>query len=109
MISDKAIKKKIDVKQSLIDMLVAVLAGLVVSIAYYFFQNSNGFAPGGVGGLATMTYYLIGYSIPWAYVMLAFNIPIFILVTIFVNKKLGLFLIIYTNYLCGFLFLCCLF
>jgi uncharacterized membrane-anchored protein YitT (DUF2179 family) len=66
-----------------------------VSVAYYFFQNSNGFAPGGVGGLATMTYHLTGYSVPWAYLMLAFNIPIFILVTIFVNKKLGVFLIIY--------------
>ncbi len=89
------IDKKNDLKQYGLDLLVAVVAGLIVSVAYYFFQNSNGFAPGGVGGLATMTYYLIGYQIPWAYVMLAFNIPIFILVTIFVNKKLGLFLIIY--------------
>ena len=81
--------------QYLNDAVVAIVAGLIVSIAYYFFQNSNGFAPGGVGGLATMTYYLTGYSIPWAYLMLAFNIPIFVLVTIFVNKKLGIFLIIY--------------
>ena len=89
------IKNKIDYKQYFIDALIAVFAGLVVSVAYYFFQNSNGFAPGGVGGLATMTYYLLGYSVPWAYVMLAFNIPIFVLVTIFVNRKLGIFLIIY--------------
>ncbi len=81
--------------QYLIDFLVAVIAGLIVSVAYYFFQNSNGFAPGGVGGLATMTYYLTGYSVPWAYLMLAFNIPIFLLVTIFVDRKLGVFLIIY--------------
>ena len=88
-------RKEQKVIQYVIDAMVAVLAGLVVSIAYYFFQNSNGFAPGGVGGLATMTYYLTGYSIPWAYLMLAFNLPIFVLVTIFVNKKLGIFLIIY--------------
>ncbi|MBE5749830.1 MAG: YitT family protein [Clostridiales bacterium] len=87
--------KESSYKQYSIDVIIAVLAGLVVSVAYYFFQNSNGFAPGGVGGLATMTYHLIGYSVPWAYIMLAFNIPIFILVTIFVNKKLGIFLIIY--------------
>ena len=43
-------------KEFIIDVLIAVLAGVIVSIAYYFFQNSNGFAPGGVGGLATMTY-----------------------------------------------------
>lgn len=86
---------KLRIKHYVIDLLVAVVAGLIVSVAYYFFQNSNGFAPGGVGGLATMTYYLIGYSIPWAYVMLAFNIPIFVLVTIFVDKKLGAYLIVY--------------
>lgn len=91
------INKENNLRRFAVDLLVAVVAGLIVSVAYYFFQNSNGFAPGGVGGLATMTYYLIGYQIPWAYVMLAFNIPIFILVTIFVNKKLGLFLIIYMS------------
>lgn len=86
---------KQECKQTLFDIAVAVLAGLVVGFAYYFFQNSNGFAPGGVGGLATITYYLTGYKVSWALLMLAFNIPIFILVSIFVNRKLGLFLILY--------------
>ncbi|MBO7345437.1 MAG: YitT family protein [Clostridia bacterium] len=92
-----AIKKK-DVVNFIFDLIVAVFAGIVVSIAYYFFQNSNGFAPGGVGGLATMTYHYLqsaGISVQWAYLMIAFNIPIFILVTIFVNKKLGVILITY--------------
>lgn len=87
--------KDFDGKQFFFDILVAVVAGLIVSVAYYFFQNSNGFAPGGVGGLATMTYYLAGYKIPWAYLMMAFNIPIFVLVTVFVDKKLGFILIVY--------------
>ena len=80
-------KEKIDVKQYALDTLVAVIAGLVVSVAYYFFQNSNGFAPGGVGGLATITYYLTDYKVSWAILMLAFNVPIFLLVSIFVNRK----------------------
>ena len=84
-------------REFILDLLVATLAGAIVSVAYYFFQNSNGFAPGGVGGLATMTYYLTGYSVPWAFLMLAFNIPIFILVTIFINKKLGVILITYMS------------
>ena len=83
------------VKQYALDALFAVTAGLIVSIAYYFFQNSNGFAPGGVGGLATITYYLLDYQVRWALLMLAFNIPIFLLVAIFVNRKLGFFLILY--------------
>ena len=82
------------------DILCAVCAGLIVGTAYYFFQNSNGFAPGGVGGLATMTYHLLeslGYNVSWALLMVLFNIPIFILVSIFVNKKLGLILIFYMS------------
>lgn len=79
------------------DILTAVIAGLIVGFAYFFFQNSNGFAPGGVGGLATMTYHFLGSSFPWAVLMLLFNIPIFILVSIFVNRKLGLILILYMS------------
>ncbi len=77
------------------DIATAIIAGIIVGFAYFFFQNSNGFAPGGVGGLATMTYHFLDSSFPWAALMLLFNIPIFILVSIFVNKKLGLFLILY--------------
>ena len=39
-----------NLKQNLTDILIAVASGLIVGTAYYFFQNSNGFAPGGVGG-----------------------------------------------------------
>ena len=91
---DEKMKKNI-VKNLFGDLATVIIAGLIVGFAYYFFQNDNGFAPGGVGGLATITYYLTGYSVPWAYLMLAFNMPILILLTIFVNKKLGAFLIIY--------------
>ena len=87
--------KKNIAKELFGDLFTVLVAGLIVGFAYYFFQNDNGFAPGGVGGLATITYYLTGYSVPWAYLMLAFNLPILILLTIFVNKKLGAFLIIY--------------
>ena len=88
-------ERKEAVKQTALDVLTAVGAGLIVAFAYFFFQNSNNFAPGGVGGLATITYYLLNYEVSWAILMVAFNIPIFILVSIFVNKKLGLYLILY--------------
>lgn len=38
------------VKDSLLDIATAIGAGSIVAIAYFFFQNSNEFAPGGVGG-----------------------------------------------------------
>ena len=88
-------------KQTTGDILWAILAGFIVGFAYYFFQNSNGFAPGGVGGLATITYHFagnfIGESLSWAVLMLAFNIPIFVLVSIFVNRRLGFILILYMS------------
>ncbi|MBQ5929737.1 MAG: YitT family protein, partial [Clostridia bacterium] len=87
------------IKQTTLDILWTLLAGIIVGMAYYFFQNSNGFAPGGVGGLATITYHFtgnfIGESLSWTVLMLAFNMPIFALVTIFVNRKLGFILILY--------------
>lgn len=87
--------KASSIKKLLFDLLVAVGAGIIVGSAYFFFQNSNGFAPGGVGGLATITHYLVADSVSWALLMVAFNLPIFVLVSIFVEKKLGVMLIIY--------------
>ncbi len=87
--------KKLSLGRTALDFLISSLAGIVVAIGYYFFQNSNGFAPGGVGGLATITYYLLDYKVSWALLMLIFNIPIFVLLTIFVNRMLGINLIIY--------------
>ena len=90
-------KQKYSAKEFFTDLFFAVAAGLVVGTAYYFFQNSNGFAPGGVGGLATITYHYIGNEnmLIWSLLMVAFNLPIFILVSALINKKLGLFLSIY--------------
>ena len=87
--------KKVDIKRIFIDILCVICAGAVVGTAYHFFQNSNGFAPGGVGGLATMTYHFLGDKISWSVLMLLFNLPIFILVSVIIDKKLGLMLSLY--------------
>ena len=88
-------KSKIDFKVTVLDVLYAIFAGIVVGTAYHFFQNSNGFAPGGVGGLATITHHLLADKISWSVLMVTFNLPIFILVSIFINKKLGAILSVY--------------
>lgn len=87
--------KKIQIKELGIDVLCAIVAGIIVGTAYHFFQNSNGFAPGGVGGLATITHHLLADKISWSILMVAFNLPIFILMSAMVNKKLGVMLSIY--------------
>ncbi len=88
-------EKKFHAKELLIDVLYAVVAGIIVGTAYHFFQNSNSFAPGGVGGLATITHHLIADKVSWSILMVAFNLPIFVLVSAMVNKRLGLMLSIY--------------
>ena len=87
--------QKNTVKNFICDILYAMMAGIVVGTAYHFFQNSNGFAPGGVGGLATITHHLIGGRVDWSILMISFNLPIFVLVSAIVNKKLGLMLSVY--------------
>ena len=87
--------KTVTAKQLLVDVLYAIAAGLIVGTAYFFFQNSNGFAPGGVGGLATITHHLLADKVSWSILMIAFNLPIFLLVMLMINKKLGLMLSLY--------------
>ena len=87
--------QKSRVKELLCDVIYAIIAGIIVGSAYYFFQNSNSFAPGGVGGLATITHHLVGDKVSWSILMIAFNLPIFVLVSAIVNKKLGAMLSLY--------------
>lgn len=82
-------------KSLVFDILYVIITGTIVGTAYFFFQNSNGFAPGGVGGLATITHRLSNDFVSWSWFMIAFNLPIFVLVSIFINKKLGILLSIY--------------
>ena len=88
-------KQKYTARNFIFDILYAMMAGIVVGTAYHFFQNSNGFAPGGVGGLATITHHFLAGRIDWAILMISFNLPIFVLVSAIVNKKLGLMLSVY--------------
>ena len=87
--------KKTTAKELILDVFYAIVAGIIVGTAYHFFQNSNNFAPGGVGGLATITHHLLENRVSWSILMVAFNLPIFVLVSAIVNKKLGFMLSIY--------------
>ncbi len=80
-------------KEWTVDVLFCLMAAAVTAVAYHFFSNPNGFAPGGLTGLATMAAYLTELNMGWF--MLMFNLPIFIAVSIFVNRKTGIMLCIY--------------
>lgn len=86
---------KKNIKELLGDVLCCIVAGIIVGTAYHLFQNSNGFAPGGVGGLATITHHFLKNRVDWSVLMVTFNLPIFILVSAMVNRKLGAMLSLY--------------
>ncbi len=88
-------KKLLLLKELTVDVAYAILSGFIVGTAFHFFQNSNNFAPGGVGGLATITHYILTGRVSWSLLMIAFNIPLFVLVSVFINKKLGIMLSLY--------------
>lgn len=83
------------------DVLTCLIAALFVSSSLYYFSNYNGFAPGGVSGIASiLAYFFAGKGSGditqyMSILMFALNFPIFLLVAIFVSKKTGLMLSIY--------------
>ena len=95
----KNTKKNIQI--FLMDLFVCFISALLVSSSLYFFSNYNRFAPGGVTGFASiigslLAEYEIGdVTLNMSILMFAFNLPIFLLVAIFINKKTGFILILY--------------
>lgn len=82
------------------DVLVCIVAALLVAGSLFYFSNYNNFAPGGVTGLASVFAFLLSKKTGditqyMSLLMLLFNLPIFVLVAIFVSKKTGIMLSIY--------------
>ena len=81
-------------KSLFLDIGVCIVASALVAFAFHYFANHNGFAPGGVNGLAAMTGYLSGINM--GYFVMLFSLPIYALVFFAVNKKTAIMLTIYT-------------
>ena len=81
------------IRELFLDALISIVAGLIVAFGLHVFANSNNFAPGGISGIAsviaTLTHVNMGYY------MIMFNLPLFILASIYVERKLGVFLTLY--------------
>lgn len=95
----------------MLDFLVCIFAAILVAGSLFYFSNYNHFAPGGITGLASIFGTLIvkngGNDITqyMSVLMLLFNLPIFILVAIFVSRKTGLMLSVYLTAQAGILML----
>ena len=103
--------QKNDSKKIFADILVCFLAALIVSVSLYYFSNYNRFVPGGVTGIASILGFLIEkagvgeMTSNMSILMFALNLPIFLLVAIFCNRKTGVMLIVYLLFQSGLLML----
>lgn len=94
-----------------LDVAICFFSALLVSGSLYFFSNYNQFAPGGVTGFASIIGSTIASAVDgdvttyMSILMFAFNLPIFLLVAIFCNRKTGVMLIIYLLFQSGILML----
>ncbi|TYQ16774.1 UNVERIFIED_CONTAM: uncharacterized membrane-anchored protein YitT (DUF2179 family) [Acetivibrio alkalicellulosi] len=73
--------------KNLEDYLWIVLGAVITASGINIFLVPYKIAPGGVSGIATVLYYLSGERLPVGFIMLFFNIPLFILGIRFIGKK----------------------
>ena len=93
-------KERTSFKTILMDVCVCFVSALLVAGSLYYFSNYNHFAPGGVTGFASIIGSLVAktpdeVTLYMSILMFAFNLPIFLLVAIFTNRKTGVVLILY--------------
>lgn len=93
MEQEKKLNIRLTAREILFDLLICLISGIIVGLAYHIFSTPNNFAPGGVSGIASILAYLTKWNMGWF--MIICNAPIFILVCIFVSKKIGAMLLVY--------------
>ena len=94
-------KKLLKVKEFLIDMIYLTLGCAIMAIGTAVFLLPNQLSTGGFTGIATIFYYLFHFSM--GTVILALNIPFFILAFLKIGKKLVIKSIIGTSLLSLFI------
>ena len=94
-------KKLLKVKEFLIDMIYLTLGCAIMAIGTAVFLLPNQLSTGGFTGIATIFYYLFHFSM--GTVILALNIPFFILAFFKIGKKLVIKSIIGTSLLSFFI------
>lgn len=79
------INKKIKLRKYIYDFILLIIGCAIMAIATSFFLLPNQLSSGGFTGIATITYYLLKW--PVGIVILALNIPLFILSYFRIGKE----------------------
>ena len=85
---------KNNVFQTIIDVFVIIICGILSAIGLHMFVNPAGFASSGVEGISVMIDKLTGINM--GYVSLAINIPLLTIAWFFISKKYVIYTALYT-------------
>jgi uncharacterized membrane-anchored protein YitT (DUF2179 family) len=69
------------------DYLLIIIGSIITAAGMNVFLIPNKIAPGGVSGIATVIYHLSGGTMPVGIVMLALNIPLFVMGIKYIGKR----------------------
>ena len=61
----KKLNIKITPKEVIGDILICLISGIIVALAYHIFSTPNNFAPGGVSGIASILAYITKWNMGW--------------------------------------------
>ena len=75
------------------DLGCILLAGTLVSFGLHYFADFNNFYPGGISGIAFVLSGVTGIS--KSILLMAFNLPLFIAMSVLIDRKLGICLSLY--------------
>lgn len=89
MVKESTIKEGILTKENLIDLLFIILGSLIGALGVNMFLTHAKLLSGGVTGIALILQYLFG--IQAGYIILALNIPLFVLSILKLSKKFTIF------------------
>ncbi len=80
--------------QTVIDLLLVIVASVLSAVGLYTFVNPANFAPSGIDGIAMMLQKLTDVNM--GYISLAINIPLLIMAWFFISKKYVIYTTIFT-------------
>ena len=84
-----------------VSYLIVITVAFVMALNYQLFVFPNSFAPAGLNGVFTMIQYALGFKLSHTSIIL--NVPLAILVFIFISKPFALRTLVYTLAFSGFL------
>ncbi len=69
------------------EYLLIIIGSFITAASINIFLVPNKIAPGGVSGIATVIYYLIGGRVPVGLIMLILNVPLFLMGMRYIGRK----------------------